>query len=151
MGAAGQVPAGLSDVALAPAQKNSIRQISLAFFLQVVSHNLVSYPRASLVLKFSGGESAAAAKVIGLMATAGSLVEFVFGPCFGRLSDRYGRYIFLLVGPLGTIVCDGLVFCVPSLPVIIASKVVSTLTVTAFVTILRSSLNDVVQVKRAFT
>ena len=86
-----------------------------------------------------------AARVLGLMSSAGSLLEFIFGPCFGRLSDRYGRMVFLLVGPVGTILCDGMVFLFPSQPVLIVGKVVSTLTVTAFVTILRSSLNDVVQ------
>jgi MFS family permease len=130
---------------MTPQQRASCRQLSVAFFLQCVSHNLVSYPRASLTLIFNGGDSAAAARVIALMATSGSMVEFVFGPCFGRLSDRYGRLLFLLVGPLGTVIFDGLVFLFPSQPVLILGKIVSTLTVTAFVTILRSALNDVVQ------
>ena len=101
--------------------------------------------RSNLVLSFNNNDAAAAARVIGAMTTAGSMVDFLFGPMLGRLSDRYGRRLFLLLGPFGAFFCDGLVFLFPTQSVLIAGKIVTTVTLTGFVTILRGALNDVVQ------
>jgi len=129
---------------MTPEQKKSVGQLSRAFFLQVVGNCLLIGARPSLILSLDS-DPAAAAALIGSMGTMGAILEFLCGPAFGRFSDRYGRVPFLMLGPLGSTVMNGLVYFFPTRNVLIVDKVITGLTVTSFVTILRGSLNDVVQ------
>ena len=42
-------------------------------------------------LGFMGGDTAGAAEIFGCFATAWALMQFIFSPLLGALSDRYGR------------------------------------------------------------
>ena len=55
----------------------------------------------NLVEDFMGGNTARAATVYGLFATAWALMQFVFSPVLGSLSDRFGRRPVILLSNVG--------------------------------------------------
>src|SRR2546429_9907060 len=54
-----------------------------------------------LVVSFMGGDTASGAEVFGLFGTAWALMQFLFSPVLGGLSDRFGRRPVVLISNLG--------------------------------------------------
>lgn len=129
----------------AEVRKRQVAQISRSFFMQICGNCATITARPNYVLQFAGGDAILAAALQSTIASSGSVLEFLFGPCFGRLSDKYGRLPFLMIGPIGSFICDGMVCAYPSKATVVIGKVISGMTVTAFITISRGALADVVQ------
>ena len=55
----------------------------------------------ALVLQFKTGDTASGAIVYGLFATVWSVMQFVFSPVLGSLSDRFGRRTVILLSNVG--------------------------------------------------
>ncbi len=53
-----------------------------------------------LVEDFVGGNAARAAEIYGLFGTVWALMQFIFSPVLGALSDRYGRRAVILLSNL---------------------------------------------------
>lgn len=60
------------------------------------------------------GNTAAAARLTGTMASCAAMVELVINPLFGRISDRIGRKPFLVLAPLVNVILHTLVGLFPS-------------------------------------
>jgi MFS transporter, DHA1 family, tetracycline resistance protein len=54
-----------------------------------------------LVLNFLGGDTARAADMLGLFGTVWALMQFVFSPLQGALSDRFGRKPVIVISNIG--------------------------------------------------
>src|ERR1700730_14405913 len=54
-----------------------------------------------LVESFLGGDTGRASEIFGLFATAWALMQVVFSPVLGALSDRFGRRPVVLVSNFG--------------------------------------------------
>jgi MFS family permease len=84
--------------------------------------------------------------MLGTMASCGGMLEFILNPLIGRLSDKYGRFFFIMLGPVGNCVLDGLIAANPhSQALLVGGRVISGMTMTAFVTILRAAVSDVLE------
>src|SRR6476659_4534312 len=59
---------------------------------------------------------------LGALLAAYSLLQFVFSPIWGRLSDRYGRRPILVVSLLGSCVGYGLFAAARSIPMLIFAR-----------------------------
>ena len=72
--------------------------------------------QAEPYLNAVGASPLAAGGVIGLLFSVFSLMQFIFSPILGRLSDRYGRRPLLILSLLGSVVFYALYGFAVSLP-----------------------------------
>jgi MFS transporter, DHA1 family, tetracycline resistance protein len=109
------------------------RQAALAFIFVTVLLDMLALgsmipvlPR--LIVAMSGDNTAEAARVFGLFGTAWALMQFLFSPVQGALSDRFGRRPVVLASNFG-LGLDYLVMALaPSLAWLLAGRVVSGIT-----------------------
>ena len=83
------------------------RQAGMAFimvtlFLDVLGIGIIVPVLPHLVTEMLGGDTSLAASYYGLLAGAYALMQFLFAPIWGRISDRVGRRPILLICLLGT-------------------------------------------------
>jgi DHA1 family tetracycline resistance protein-like MFS transporter len=82
----------------------------------------------TLVLGFMGGDTAGAAEMFGLFATAWGLMQFLCSPLLGALSDRYGRRPVILISCLGLGLDYIFMAIAPSLTLLFVGRIISGIT-----------------------
>src|SRR6476469_5785068 len=75
--------------------------IFITVMLDMLALGLILPVLPKLVLNFLGGDPASASRMFGLFATVFALMQFVFSPMLGVLSDRFGRRPIVLLSNLG--------------------------------------------------
>ncbi len=102
--------------------------IFVTVLLDILALGMIFPVLPQLVVGFVGGDSARGAEVFGLVSTLWALMQFIFAPVLGALSDRYGRRRVVLISNT----CMGLNYILlalaPSLGWLIVGRVVSGIT-----------------------
>jgi DHA1 family tetracycline resistance protein-like MFS transporter len=75
--------------------------IFITVLLDMLALGIIVPVLPKLVFDFVRGDTARAAEAIGLFTTAWALMQFVFSPLLGLLSDRFGRRPVILLSKLG--------------------------------------------------
>lgn len=77
--------------------------LMLAVFTVSMGYGIVLPPLPYLIERLlgTGGDTAQVSRATGLLTGLYTLSLFLFAPVWGRLSDRYGRRIILLIGLIG--------------------------------------------------
>ncbi len=75
--------------------------IFVTVLLDMMALGVVVPVLPTLVMGFLSGDTARAAEVIGLFTTMWALMQFLFSPLLGLLSDRYGRRRVILLSNFG--------------------------------------------------
>jgi len=96
--------------------------------LDVLALGLMIPVLPQLILGFEGGDTAAAAKAMGVFATVWGLMQFLFSPLLGALSDRYGRRPVILISCLGLGLDYMFMAVAPSLGLLFVGRVISGVT-----------------------
>src|SRR5689334_1016743 len=86
---------------LAPARKAAFVFIFITVLLDMLALGVVVPVLPKLVVGFVGGDAASGADYLGLFGTTWALMQFVFSPVHGVLSDRFGRRPLILLSNLG--------------------------------------------------
>jgi MFS transporter, DHA1 family, tetracycline resistance protein len=81
-----------------------------------------------IILEFEAGNTANAAGVFGLFATGWGLMQFLFSPPLGALSDRCGRRPVILISSLGLGLSYVLMALAPSLGLLLVGQIISGIT-----------------------
>ena len=75
-----------------PAQrKPAVSFIFVTLVLAVVGFGLLIPVLPALVVQFKGGDIASGSHTYGVIISCYALMQFIFSPILGSLSDRYGR------------------------------------------------------------
>src|SRR5436190_5250564 len=82
----------------------------------------------ALVLQFKAGDTAGGAIVYGLFATVWSVMQFIFSPVLGSLSDRFGRRTVILLSNFGLGLDYVLMAVAPSLGWLFVGRLISGIT-----------------------
>ncbi|MFC1727360.1 MFS transporter [Patescibacteria group bacterium] len=93
-------------------------------------------------LPFFAEDLGASPLVVGLILTSFSLLQFVFAPIMGRLSDHYGRRPLLIFSQISTFLSFIILGLAKSIPIIFLSRVVDGLLGSNF-TIAQAYLSDI--------
>jgi DHA1 family tetracycline resistance protein-like MFS transporter len=109
------------------------RRAALAFIfvtvvLDMLALGMIVPVLPKLVESFLAGDTARAARVYGLFGTVWALMQFVFSPVVGALSDRFGRRRVILLSNLGLGLDYLLMAWAPTLGWLFAGRVISGIT-----------------------
>jgi DHA1 family tetracycline resistance protein-like MFS transporter len=85
-----------------PRRKPAIIFIFITLVLDIIGIGLIVPILPKLVESFQGGDVVAASHTYGALAALYSLMQFVFAPLLGSLSDRFGRRRVILVSLFGS-------------------------------------------------
>ncbi len=100
--------------------------------LDVLALGVIIPVLPKLVESFMAGDTPRAAKVYGLFGTVWALMQFVFSPLLGALSDRYGRRPVILLSCLGLGLDYLLMALAPTLAWLFVGRVISGITAASF-------------------
>jgi DHA1 family tetracycline resistance protein-like MFS transporter len=82
-------------------RKAAVFFIFITVTLDMLALGLIAPVLPKLVLNFLGGDAPNAAKMFGIFGTVWALMQFLFSPVLGVLSDRFGRRPVILLSNLG--------------------------------------------------
>ncbi|MGO1003520.1 TCR/Tet family MFS transporter [Lysobacter sp. CA196] len=116
------------------ARRAALVFIFITVLIDVLSFGLIIPVLPHLIEGFVGGDTAKAAYWVGLFATVFALIQFVFSPIQGSLSDRYGRRPVILISCLGLGLDFILMAVANTLPLLLIGRIISGITAASFTT-----------------
>ncbi len=130
-------------------RKAAVVFIFVTVTLDMLALGLIAPVLPKLVLNFLGGDATSAAKWFGIFGTVFALMQFVFSPVLGVLSDRFGRRPIILASNLG-LGLDYIVMAVaPSIGWLFIGRVISGITAASISTAMAYISDVVAPEKRA--
>jgi DHA1 family tetracycline resistance protein-like MFS transporter len=113
-------------------RKAAISFIMATITLDILAMGIVVPVLPRLVLSFEGGSIIAAAHALGVFGTAWALMQFIFSPLQGALSDRFGRRPVILMSNFGLGLDYILMALAPGLTLLFVGRVVSGICAASF-------------------
>jgi DHA1 family tetracycline resistance protein-like MFS transporter len=102
--------------------------IFITVVLDMLSLGMIIPVLPKLVENFLGGDTARAAEVFGVFSTAWALMQFLFSPFLGALSDSFGRRPLILISNFGLGLDYVLMALAPNLWWLFVGRVISGIT-----------------------
>ncbi|MEJ0046292.1 MAG: MFS transporter [Rhodospirillales bacterium] len=106
--------------------------ILVTITLDILSMSLAIPVLPPLIQHMAGGSAAAAAHVVGIFATGWALMQLIFSPIQGALSDRFGRRPVILLSNLGLGLNGILMAMAPDLTWLFVGRIISGITAASF-------------------
>src|SRR5206468_1242875 len=111
-----------------PVRSGAAAFIFVTILLDMLALGLILPILPKLVESFVDNDTAHAARIFGLFGTAWALMQFVFSPVLGALSDRFGRRPVVLLSNFGLAADYVLMALAPSLVWLFVGRVISGIT-----------------------
>jgi DHA1 family tetracycline resistance protein-like MFS transporter len=108
--------------------------IFITVVLDILALGIIIPVLPLLVEQFLGGDTARAATMFGLFGTVWALMQFVFAPILGALSDRWGRRPVILISCAGLGLDYILMALAPTLAWLFVGRIISGITAASFST-----------------
>jgi len=86
---------------VSPQSNLTLACVLITIFLDMLGYGIILPVLPQLIGQLSGGSVAQAAVIGGYLVFAYSLMQFLFGPALGNLSDRFGRRPIILIALAG--------------------------------------------------
>ncbi len=112
----------------APARGGAVAFIFVTILLDMFALGLIMPILPKLVESFVDNDTASASRIFGLFGTAWALMQFIFSPILGSLSDRFGRRPGVLLSNFGLGADYVLMALAPSLSWLFVGRVISGIT-----------------------
>ena len=119
-------PASTADTPAA--RSGAVAFIFITILLDMLALGLIMPILPKLVESFVSNDTASAARIFGLFGTVWALMQFLFSPILGALSDRFGRRPVVLLSNLGLALDYVLMALAPSLIWLFVGRVISGIT-----------------------
>ncbi len=99
----------------APVRRGAVAFIFVTILLDMLALGVIMPILPKLIESFVDNDTAHAARIFGLFGTAWALMQFLFSPILGALSDRFGRRPVVLLSNFGLALDYVLMALAPSL------------------------------------
>jgi len=116
------------------AGKAALSFIFVMVVLDIMAIGIIIPVLPRLIESMAGGNTARAAEIFGIFGTAWGLMQFVFSPVLGALSDRYGRRPVLLISTFGLGLDYVLMAVAPDLAWLFVGRLISGIAAATFST-----------------
>ena len=111
-----------------PLRRAAFTFIFITVLLDMLALGIIIPVLPKLVLDFVGGDAVRASDYLGLFGTAWALMQFLFSPIHGALSDRFGRRPIILMSNFGLGLDYILMALAPTLAWLFVGRVISGIT-----------------------
>ena len=118
----------MSEKHSSPPRRAAFVFVFITVLLDMLALGIVIPVLPKLVVDFLAGDTARAAEIYGVFGTVFALMQFVFSPLHGALSDRFGRRPLILISNFGLGLDYVLMALAPNLWWLFVGRVVSGLT-----------------------
>ena len=118
----------MSETQSSPPRRAAFIFVFITVLLDMLALGIVIPVLPKLVVDFLAGDTARAAEIYGVFGTVFALMQFVFSPLHGALSDRFGRRPLILISNFGLGLDYVLMALAPNLWWLFVGRVVSGLT-----------------------
>src|SRR3981081_1848045 len=115
-----------------PRRKAALTFIFVTVLIDMLAFGMIIPVLPILVQNFVGGNAARAAQMYGLFGTAWALMQFIFSPVQGSLSDHFGRRPVILISCAGLGLDFILMALAPNLWWLLLGRVISGITAASF-------------------
>jgi MFS transporter, DHA1 family, tetracycline resistance protein len=122
----------MTETALAPPRQGAFVFILVTVLLDMLALGMIVPILPRLVIDFVDGNHALAADVYGWFGSVWALMQFLFSPVQGSLSDRFGRRPVILASNIGLGLDYILMALAPSLVWLFVGRVISGMTAASF-------------------
>jgi DHA1 family tetracycline resistance protein-like MFS transporter len=99
--------------------------IFITVLLDMISFGVIIPVFPQLILQIQGGDMAGAAATFGIFGTAFAVMQFIFAPVQGALSDRFGRRPVILLSNLGLGLDYVVMALAPNIPLLFIGRLIS--------------------------
>jgi MFS transporter, DHA1 family, tetracycline resistance protein len=117
-----------------PRRKAALAFIFVTVLIDMLAFGMIIPVLPMLVQNFVGGSPARAAEIYGLFGTAWALMQLIFSPVLGSLSDHFGRRTVILISCTGLGLDFVLMALAPNLWWLLAGRVISGIAAASFST-----------------
>jgi DHA1 family tetracycline resistance protein-like MFS transporter len=117
-----------SELPAKPARRAALAFIFITIVLDMLAVGMIVPVLPKLVAHFLGGDTAKAARMYGLFGTVWALMQFIFAPVLGTMSDRFGRRPIVLLSNFGLGLDYILMALAPTLSWLFVGRVISGIT-----------------------
>jgi DHA1 family tetracycline resistance protein-like MFS transporter len=117
-----------AEISATPARGGAVAFIFVTILLDMFALGLIMPILPKLVESFVDNDTASAARIFGLFGTAWALMQLIFSPVLGGLSDRFGRRPVVLLSNFGLALDYVLMALAPSLSWLFVGRVISGIT-----------------------
>jgi DHA1 family tetracycline resistance protein-like MFS transporter len=120
--------------AIQPPRKAALAFIFVTVLIDMLAFGMIIPVLPMLVQNFVGGDAVRGAQFYGLFGTAWALMQFIFSPVQGSLSDRFGRRTVILISCTGLGLDFILMALAPNLWWLLLGRVISGIAAASFST-----------------
>src|SRR6201996_4640472 len=115
-------------------RRAAVSFIFVTVLIDMLSFGMIIPVLPTLVQDFAGGDAARGAEIYGIFGTAWALMQLIFSPVQGALSDRFGRRPVILISCAGLGLDFILMALAPNLWWLLVGRVISGITSASFST-----------------
>ena len=127
-GSSGDAPEPQSAAPATARRTAAFAFVFITVLLDMLALGMIIPVLPKLVVDFLGGDTVQAAVIFGVFGTAWALMQFVFAPVQGALSDRFGRRPVILISNFGLGLDYILMALAPSLAWLFVGRLISGIT-----------------------
>ena len=125
-------------------KKPALKFIFITVFLDLLAFGIIIPVLPKLLSSFSSTDPKHTALLVGIFGMSWALMQFIFSPILGMLSDRFGRRPVILLSTLGLGIDYIIMALAPSLQLLFLGRLLSGIT-SANVTTANAYISDVTQ------